>query len=445
MRRLPVLFLFTLLLLAGCGDEEGFTQIQPQAALARVFNGIPESPVIIVLVDGVTLQTVNFGETPGFEVVNVVTGDMDVFYGDANNQRQDLATGLTVDLDNAEELTVIAMGTLDNPRFISIINPAHVPSGSTSQTQFVHAASRISGTVQMTIRESQSGEVVHQESLGQGQHSELITLDGSAFYEIEAVLAGDNEPIWSSGSFLAFAQTRSMNMLMDYVGPGDHSARVVQLFGAGSASFQNESIPGGVRIANFSTNPDALDLRQFLSDGSVLGFVDGAVNGEITEYLSPAANISGFEAIPTGEPVVVGRTPYELTRGTFNTLLIGGDIDARTLFATIGPDSNRSIATIPQLTMFSAASPNLFYNVFVVTPDQEYTPQTVPVVINMDFLSRFSVTPPPDFDLYITASHNGELLLGPVPFSLEAGHVYSLFLHESGGSLQILQKDDTAR
>ncbi|MDZ7686446.1 MAG: hypothetical protein U5O39_16825 [Gammaproteobacteria bacterium] len=113
-----------MLLIAGCGSEEGFDQdnIQVPAGFIRTVNAISDSPTLTVQVGTQSPQRLGYGQSSPFATsLPDLPLPMDVTLF-SRNETVDLISDEPLFVSVDEELTVILAGSLDSPQLIRLHN-----------------------------------------------------------------------------------------------------------------------------------------------------------------------------------------------------------------------------------------------------------------------------------------------------------------------------------
>ena len=447
-----VLALMSGLFLTACGTDAGFVEpISVPTAYAQVFNAIPDSPVVRVVVDNLSQATLNFSEGSSF--FNILPGiprKMEVIYFADGQTQTLLERQLTVPTQNGT--SVILAGTIDSPVVLEVENTPRTGDTASDFTeiQIVHAANSLSAEAGFLL--VQNGDFSAATQVLLGQFSESLTINPSSGdnYEFMAVSAlpgtgsapTDEQILWRSGDFNLPAQSRALLILTDYFGPGGSGVRVVNLNADGADFFATEQLPAAVRVLNALPDRGPIDI--FLDD--VLFVADVTFN-EITDYIF--TDLRGQVALKLtaagdASTVLLETTP-SIAQGKFYVLTTTGLNTDTAPSLAITEEDNRNIPIRFILTGTHASPSSGLLDYYLVEPTTSIT-NSSPRSVNNGLLSASSMSfDPGTYDLIVTNAGTKEVVFGPLALELQNDRIYRFHLTDATGGglpMQIVLEDD---
>ncbi len=420
-----------LALVAACGNDEGFTDIQVPAAFIRSVNAIPDSPNLFVEIGTQTPQALAFGQSSGFvSSLADLPLSFDTYFSTRGEQTFLIRDeSLLVGLDN--EMTLVLAGSMEAPQLIRIENepPTDIDFTTQLELQFAHVATDAPGPVTVTL--IQGGATVTESTLEFGESSPLVLLDAGDDYTIEA-RDGSGALVWSSGTATLAAGSRPLVMLTDYFGPGPAELRGLRVTSEGSAPFPNETLPSALRVANMTATQGPLDVT---------------VRGSLFATNLPFQNVSDFTDTDAGEidisiapfgdssNVLFESDGFALLPGSFVTLISTTTSENEVTARLFGNDRRR-IPSRARLNVSNASPGQGTVDIYVVEAGDSIS----------DFNPRVRLTAVPDasasgnilveegsYDFYVTDDGTRDVLVGPLGLDLMNGGLYSIYVTDPAG------------
>jgi len=458
MHRLTTLFFslvalpVTLLGLVACGTDEGFVEpIAVPSGFVRVVNAIPESPLLAVLIENRTQETLNFSEgTAFFGVLPTLPREFSVIYAtDAENQ-----TLLTrqFEVGISEQRSLILAGTLAAPSLIDISTiPLTTDTNTFTEVTIVHAANSYPAEVGFMLVQNGDFNAPTTALLGQFSSSLTLTPTSGTNYELFAVTtlpASGTAPanadiLWRSGIFDLPNTTQPLLALIDYFGPGGQTVKVTSISPTGTQAFALEDIPAAIRVVN--ALPDQGPIDVYLNDSL---FLANPQVGVLNDYkLTNFRGAAVFKITPAGDPTtVLLEIAPTVTQGIFHALIISGLASDASYAMALTTEDNRTIPSRMVITG-TQASPSApgFLDYYFLASGETLESSNPRSVNNSLLIATSFVVLPGAYDLVITETGVKTALFGPLPVNVANDAIYRFFVTDAPGGgtpLQVILADD---
>ena len=428
MRRFRV-YLSLLLVLYGCGSEEGFDKnlIAPRGFL-RVVHAIPEAPEISSTLQIQRLGSLDYGEsTENIAVLPDIDREFNVTYFDGDSV-QDLLTGtLHVDIDYL--VTVVITGTMAEPQLIIVedSSPGIEEGSNDSEILIVHASSQAPSTIDLFLTTGEDPPAEPRTQLSRFQATEKIVVPPNAAYRLRYADTGTDDILWDSGEFEIMAQTQGLLLIADHYGPGRRSGRILLISSQNTLLFPSEELPSAARFANMMADaPTEVDF--YINDQLTETGFEFQETGGFHDFAS--AETISVKVTGTGTPEnVLHESEILLHSGTWHTVTIYGPHDDARIALSL--DHFRRIQSRVTLSL-NNYSPSLGdLNAYIVPPGGNYTDLTP---VNLLLGTSYSgILRANDYDLTITPADSQTVDSGPHPLSMPDRGIYRVDITDSTG------------
>ncbi len=439
MRRFCAVLTF-LLVLSGCGSEEGFDERAqlPPAGFLRVIHAMPHAPDIAAEYQAQFLGSLGFGQPLAFQaVLPNLERTLRITYFDGTSAQHLISETFRVDVNH--EVTVVVVGSLDAPDLIIIDNAPITTDTSDVAVQIVHASSRTPESLAFYLSSDGEQPTSPTSQVDQFGVSATIPTPPGEGYSLRATAVGSEETLYDSGDFVLIADIRPIFIVLDHFGPGGQTFRVASATDDGVFPFPLERLDSAARFANLVADSGPLDF-----------YIDGELVNSGFEY----QKIGGFHDLsrdehtivvtPAGEPLtVILDAVTTLESGSHHTLSVIGPVAEPVLAQSF--DEFRRIEFRATLTVgdYSPTLNNL--DVYVVPSGEDFL-LAFPLVMALG-QSDSQVFTPDEYDLVVTAAGSVVIDSGPHPLSLSGNGMYRIYVADAigGGSPTIIvQGDDFA-
>ena len=428
MRRFRV-YLSLLLVLYGCGSEEGFdeNQIAPRGFL-RIVHAIPEAPEISSTLQIQRLGTLDYGEfSTNIAVLPDIDREFNLTYYDGDSVQDLLTDTLHVEIDYL--VTVVIAGTMAEPQLIIVEDPSPVieEGSEDSELLIVHASSQAPSSIDLFLTTGDDPPAEPRTQLSHFQATEKIVVPPNAAYRLRYASTGTDDILWDSGEFEIMAQTQGLMLITDHSGPGSHSGRILPLASQNTLSFPSEELPSAARFANMMADaPDEVDF--YINDQLTETGIQFQETGGFHDYASAEIITVKVTETDTPENVYLERQ-ITLHSGNWHTITIYGPLDDARIALSL--DHFRRIQNRVTLSLnnYSPSLGNL--NAYVVPPGENYTDLT-PINLLLG-TSNSGILYANDYDLTITPADSQTIDSGPHPLSMPERGIYRVDITDSSG------------
>ncbi|MBD3647193.1 MAG: DUF4397 domain-containing protein [Pseudomonadales bacterium] len=417
------------LLLTSCGKDEGFTEVNVPTGYLRVVHTISDAPSLQFIVDERPEVNLSYGESSGF--INALPELPILVQVVYYQERQPvIVASMEVTIQQDHDFTIVASGTLDNPRLTTIDNPMpeFEAENTTAEIQFVHAAS---GTPDaLTFSAGQSATT----TLGPGDTGELVTLAGDSEVNLDVSDAAANS-LWSTTTTLG-PSTRTLLVLIDYFGPGGGDVRLIRVTGSGAGLFPSD-YPSAIRVANMIPDRGALDVTL---DGTITladAIAFGNAGGD--SYVNVPAGEHTIRVTLAGQPDnIIHEVSYLITGGNYRTLTMTGLADS--ISSRMSTDDHRwrqvQVRSMMNVTHASpSANPEHTSNavdVYFLSGAETVAGRPPNAILGILDTSQL-IMPEGTYDLVVTNQGSEDVLFGPQRIDFGPGGLYRIFLTDTTG------------
>ncbi len=418
-------------LLTSCGDDEGFTSAPIPSARLTVVNAIPDSPGLRVVTNNISGGTIAFGQaTPITNVLPQIPLDFRVSFLATNIDQTVVEQELNLDIGFSQ--TVLLTGTFAAPVVNNIIDPPFDFADGTTDTRirFLNATSNIASATVNLINPNGTDQSI---SITNGQPTGFTTTTAGANVQIEVTDTSTNAVLWRSGEFtLSAAATRTI-VLIDYFGPGPETVRMVSVNDPSLTQlFLEEPLNAGIRFANHAADKGPLDF--YVDDvlTTTLAF------NEVSDFFTLTAAEVAITITPSGDSTTeFSNQTRTLFPGFFHTLQIAANADGTTVGTNLYGEQRQPIANLATVNITKLAPGIANLDVYFQNRGEGVngTPEGTRLA---DFSSGSITLFPQDYDLYVTEPGSTNVLVGPVPITLESRGIYTVHIVDGvGGGLPL--------
>jgi hypothetical protein len=419
-----------LLVLLGCGSEEGFDEnVDTPSAFIRIVNAIPDAPDLSATLQTQNLGNIAFGQTSGVvPILPAIDRELriDIFDGE---DTINIHTG-TINVAIDALSTVVVTGTLGEPKIITVADPPPVVDNAdqNSEVTFIHASQNSPSQVNIYLTTGLNEISTPVVQLDRNEASNAVSLPARIDYRLRFSDAQDSNVLWDSGSFAVSPQTRSLVILFDDFTPDPTPARILQVSTVVEA-FPFEFLGSSVRFTHM--NADVVSAMDFYLDGELL--VPGLEFTDVSEYFEFQPGFYDLLITAANDPDnVFLQSGLLLSSGQYHTTALAGTSVDRQL--RVAFDSPRRIEHRAAFAVnhFSVSLPEL--DVFVVPAGEDFTRfQPLQMSFGGSDAGPLLVD---DYEVYVTGPGTTVVSAGPFALNLEARGVYSIYVTDTPGGGQ---------
>lgn len=423
-------------LLTSCGNEEGFTQIDAPTGFLRVVHAVSDAPVLQFIVDERPEANLRFSETSGFiNTLPELPIEVRVVYFVDRQPVTVASTEITIKQNH--DVTVIAAGTLDNPRLITTDNglPEFDPEATTAEIQFVHGATKAPDALNFSTDQTDAL------TLSFGDTTELIDIPADTTTGFDVSDANDTS-LWSASATMT-ASTRSLLLLIDYFGPGNGTVRLARISEGGTGNFASDH-PSAIRIANMLPDRGPVDV---MFGTTVLA--QAISFGETGEFVNIPAGQHDVRVTLSGQPEnAIYDDAYLISAGLFQTLTVTGL--GENISSRLSPDDFRQVPIRLTLNVTHAApsanpdSSTASLDFYLLEQGDTVDSRLPNAALSLLSTSTVFVLEG-TYDMVITAQGTEDILFGPQRVDLVNDNLYRIFLTDTPGGgtpIQVVLEDD---
>lgn len=422
-------------LLVSCGDDEGFTRSPIPAGRLTVINAIPDSPSLNVVTNNIPGGNIGFGQaTPVTNVLPQIPLEFVVsFLGSNTNQNVNqtvVSDTITLEIDFAH--TILLTGSFDAPVVNTIIDPPFEFATDTTDTRirFINATSNVaSATANLTNPNGNSQTI----AFTNGQPTAFSTTTAGPDVQLEITDSSTNAVLWRSGDFILSAAGNRTFVLIDYFGPGPETVRLISVNDpSGTTLFREEPLNSGLRFANHTANRGPLDF--YVNDvlTATLAF------NEVSDFVAEASADVPIVITPSGDRATeLSNVERTLFPGFFNTLQVASNPDGTGISTNLYGEQRQPIANLATVNVTKLAP--AIANIDLYFQNRGEAVSGAPEGNRLaDFVAGSIQLFPQDYDLFVTEAGTANILVGPVPITLDARRTYTVHITDSvGGGLPL--------
>lgn len=413
-------------LLTSCGDDEGFTNAPIPSGRLTVINAIPDSPTLNVVTNNISGGNIGFGQaTPLTNVLPQIPLDFRVSF--VTNTSNQTVVEQTIELDIGFSQTVLLTGSFAAPVVNNIIDPPFDFAADTTDTRirFLNATSNIASATVNLINPNGTNQSI---AITNGQPTAFTTTTAGANVQIEVTDTSTSQVLWRSGEFtLSAAATRTI-VLVDYFGPGPETVRMISVNDPSLTElFLDEQLNAGLRFANHTADRGPLD---FYVDDTLITTL--AFN-EVSDFITTPNSTVQIVITPAGDASTeLANQERTLFGGFFHTLQVASNADASGIGTNLFGEERQPIANLATVNITKLAP--AITNVDLYFQNRGEAVSGAPEGNGLADFSTGSINLlPQDYDLYVTETGTANVLIGPVPLTIEARSTYTIHITDAEG------------
>ncbi|MFN3238426.1 MAG: DUF4397 domain-containing protein [Pseudomonadales bacterium] len=428
MIRFCTALIVACLLLTSCGDDEGFTSSPIPSGRLTVINAIPDSPTLSVVTNNISGGNISFGEaTPVTNVLPQIPLNFRVSFNSlANNIDQTVdEREITLDIDFSR--TILLSGPFDNPVVTEISDPPFDFAADTTDTRirFINATSSIASATANLINPNGTNQSI---AFTNGQPTAFTTTTAGADVQLEITDTSSGAVLWTSGTFILSAAGNRTFVLIDNFGPGNDTVQLISVNDpSGTALFLNAELDSTLRVANHAAVQGPLDV--YVDD--VL--VETVAFNEVSDFSATNVGDAVVRVTPAGDPnTELSSTERTFFGGFFYTLQIVSTADADVVATNLYGEFRRPIANLATVNVTKLAPAVTNIDLYFQNRGEGVT--GAPEGNRLPDLQAGAITLlPQEYDLYVTEAGTANVLVGPVPVTLNARSTYTLHITDAAG------------
>ncbi|HAK51087.1 MAG TPA: hypothetical protein DCM54_04165 [Gammaproteobacteria bacterium] len=427
-----------LLVLSGCGSEDGFNEqdLRIPSGFVRIVHAMADAPGLTVEIQAQRLPRLDFGEATSFQpALPDIDRDLDITFFNGVDDTSVLSQ--TINIPNGRLFTLIIGGTLAAPELTTIINE-QAESGDNVTVQIFNGSVNTSGSYDVFLTSGDEVATAPTAQLSQFQVSQPLSRAPASDYRIQFSETGSDEILWDSGAFEIFdGSANPLFVILDNFGTGPNQVRIVG-FDNTTISFPEDQTPSAVRVAHMIADDVPLDL--FIDSQLVAQAISFQEVSEIQD-ITPGEKV--FSAVRTDDPEnVILEQSIIITPGNYHTLAAFNTADDP--LTAINVDQFRRVdqAMTLGISAFSAsAGPINIYLIRSGENREEFGP-----VSQRSYGETLTFTiPENDYDLFINAAQTNSEVAGPLQIPAASRGLYRVYVTDQvgGGSpVQLVVGDD---
>lgn len=426
MRRIRLfsVTMISIVLLASCGDDNGFQEpIDVPTAQAQFFNAVVDSPNLRITGEGSLAAQTSYGSVSTIvRAIPQADRQYQVNYLLDSNEVNLFSSVTQIDINNFQ--TIVLTGTMAAAAPVVINTPPFdfAEDSTEARLTFLNASPGLdTATVTLTnpIAENQTITMPYAVA------TEKITTTASENMTLE-VRDVDGNLLFASGAFELAARSEQVFALIDYFGPG---LQTVQLVNVNSPNFfPQRTLPIQVRSLNLIADRGPVD---FLINDAPLASNQNF--SDIGQYQDAAIGDNKLAVTALGDPTdELFSTTENLNKGRFVTFGVSGLVND--ISHTTSLDDRRPVATHARMTI-THLSPTFSTNIDIyVLPTERNVSNSFPLINGMDRNTTFSgELSPGTYNVSITTAGTNDTLVGPTRIDLEPASYYTLVIADSDG------------
>ena len=427
-----------LLVLSGCGSEDGFNEqdLRIPSGFVRVVHAMVDAPGLTVEIQAQRLPRLNFGEASSFlPALPDINRDLDITFFNGIDDTSVLSQ--TIYIPNGRLFTIIIGGTLAAPELTTIINE-QTETGDNVTVQIFNGSVNTSDSYDVFLTSGDEVATTPTTQLSQFQVSQPLSRAPASDYRIQFSETGSDEILWDSGAFEIFdASANPLFVIIDNFGTGPNQVRIVG-FDNTTISFPEDQTPSAVRVAHMIADDVPLDL--FIDSQMVAQAISFQEVSEIQD-ITPGEKV--FTAVRTDDPenVILEQTII-VTPGNYHTLAAFNTADDPLTAINIDQFRRVNQAMTLGISAFSASVGPM--NIFLIRSGEnrdDFGP-----VDQRSYGETLTFTiPENDYDLFINAAQTNVEVAGPLRIPAASRRLYRVYVTDQvgGGSpVQLVVGDD---
>jgi hypothetical protein len=421
-------------LLVGCGGTSykgnGGINKPISTGYLRLVNTLPDSPTLLVGVDGQTLTRVSFAQATGLQQVAVGKYAIDVQYLDPKGNTVKAIDKERLDITTDVQATLFLVGTLGQPHTHKIENDAAAPAAGSAQVQVIQTVSgQPSLDVYLTDAAADLATAPKLATVAYDESTPLTTVPSGANYRLRVTAAGSSSVLYDSGAFTLVDTSRVTFAVVNYFGPGGAGFRVVQLNSQNASVFPNEVLPGAFRIANMIADVAAVDL--YIGPVTGTPAFGGVAFGTVAPLQEFPAGTLDCTLTVAGNPLsVLYSGPVALNSGETRTLVpirSAGSVSAR---ATV--DTTRPVTGESQFEVINATTAGAL-DTYLLGPGETLANATAAIVNQPVLAFAGAVKAPDTYGVTFTTTATKTPIAGPSSLATVDGGIYSVIVFDAAG------------
>ena len=426
MRRIRLfsVTMISIVLLASCGDDNGFQEpIDVPTAQAQFFNAVVDSPNLRITGEGSLAAQTSYGSVSTIvRAIPQADRQYQVNYLLDNNEVNLFSSVTQIDINNFQ--TIVLTGTMAAAAPVVINTPPFdFAEGSTeARLTFLNASPGLdTATVTLKNPNAENQTITMPYAVA----TDKITTTASENMTLE-VHDVDGNLLFASGTFDLTARSEQVFTLIDYFGPG---AATVELVNVNLPNFfRQRALPVQVRSLNLIADRGPVD---FSINGASLA--SNQIFADISEYQDALIRDNAFTVTTFGDPAdELLSTTESISAGRFVTFGVSGLVND--ISDTTSLDDRRPVATHARMTI-THLSPTFSTNIDIyVLPAERNVSNSFPLINGMDRNTTFSgELSPGTYNVSITTAGTNDTLVGPTRIDLEKASYYTLVIADSDG------------
>ena len=436
MRKGTLLALTGPLLLSACYNDNNYgNNYSGPSANFQVVHASPDSPSLIVLIDGQPLfGDLHYGEGSGELQIPVGSHTLS-FQAETPTGPVTVIASTTINFAQDNDYVVVAEGPYASIGSNIFPHPLSTVDPSATRIQVLNAAP--SAPALAVFLTAPGADLTTSTPLGSGSLAFMGGTDPSdvtsGSYEIRITAAGTTTPVlFDSGAINLIGGTDLIVTALQNVGPG--AAPVIlgltDAFGNNSTLF-DLSTPATLRVVNAS--PDSPPLSVVSNGNTASPLVAGLAFEGFSPYAALIPGFFTFTLTPASNTSqVVATEALALNAGTEQTLYALGPYASLGTEATL--DNRRRVATGAKLRLVQASPGAGFVDVYLTAPGSGIA-GVAPAIVGIPFGgdTGFQQVMAGSYDLTITLAGTQTVLSGPTMISVSNTGIYTIAARDAPG------------
>ena len=427
-----------LLVLSGCGSEDGFNErdLRIPSGFVRVVHAMVDAPRLTVEIQAQRLPRMNFGESIPYQPsIPEIDRDLDISFFNGIDETSVLTQ--TINIPNDSLYTIVIGGTLASPELTTIVNEQPEP-GDNVTVQIFNGSVNTSESYDVFLTSGEEIATTPTAQLSQFQISQPLSRAPAPDFRIQFAETGSDEILWDSGSFeILDASANPLFLILDNFGTGPNQVRMVG-FDNKTISFPEDKTLSALRVAHMVADEARLNL--FIDSKMIAEAISFQEVNEI-QYISPGEKVFSMTRTDDPENVILEQAVI-VTPGNYHTLAVFNTADDPLLTANIDQFRRVNQGMTLGVSAFSAAAGPI--NTFLIRSGENREDFTPISQQSFGETTIFTI-PENDYDLFINAAQTNIEVAGPLAIPAASRALYRVYVTDQAGGgspVQLVLGDD---
>ena len=427
-----------LLVLSGCGSEDGFNEedLRIPSGFVRVIHAMVDAPRLTVEIQAQRLPRLNFGESIPYQpAIPEIDRDLDISFFNGVDETSVLTR--TINVPNNSLYTIVIGGTLAAPELTTIVNEQPQPGGNVT-VQIFNGSVNTSESYNVFLTSGEELATTPTAQLSQFQISQPLSRTPSSDYRIQFAETGSDEILWDSGTFeILDASANPLFLILDNFGTGPNQVRMVG-FDNTTISFPEDQTLSAVRVAHMIADEAPLDL--FIDSQMIAEAISFQEVREI-QYISPGEKVFSITHTEDPENIILEQAVI-VTPGNYHTLAVFNTAEDPLVAANIDQFRRVNQGMTLSVSAFSATVGPI--NTFLIRSG-ENREDFAPISQQSYGETTIFTVPENNYDLFINSAQTNIEAAGPLAIPGASQALYRVYVTDQAGGgspVQLILGDD---